>query len=668
MNSQNKILNRALAAVILTVASVFAASAREIYSLNDNWKFFFRYENTSDAARPVTIPHTWNLDALNGSLLYRQTTADYIRDLYVPAEWSGKRLFLRFHGVQNVADVFVNAEHVGEHRGGFTAFTLEITDKVRFDYNNSLHVMVSNTAENDIFPLSSELNIYGGIYRDVELIVTDKTVITPDYYGADGLFVNQHSVTRETAEGSVTVHLSAPAAVQTCNVQLSVKAPDGYTVVSKSVKAKLDGKPVSIPFSIQNPALWSTAEPNLYDVEVVAGSDTVAVTTGFRSIDVTADERFRLNQRRVPVRGVTLRHDSKQAANAFTAADYAADLALVTDLGANAIRSATAPHARDLYDLCDRQGVMVWVDFPLTQAPFPSDVAYIPTERLKENGRRQVREIIAQNYNHPSVVMWGLFSLMHARNNDVLDYLRELNDITKRLDPSRPTVACSNRDGDINFITDLIVWQQDFGWEKGEVSDLKIWQSLLAKNWSHLKQAVSYGPHSASGLSESESASKVRERRNMSFDERLMHFHEGYIEQLADNELFWGVWLNQMFDFGSSRYLTGIHDGGLVSIDRLRKKDIFYLYRSVWNTSSPTIHIDTDVAPDPAAKTQIIRFCSSGDPAMTVDGNEVAVQPLGGARYESEPVEIKGRCEVEITAGGITEKQTVTVGNPLKPR
>ena len=657
-----------LLAAVVSVTAILTASAREVYSLNNDWRFFFRYENTSDGARPVTIPHTWNLDALNGSLLYRQTTADYVRDLYIPAEWQGKRLFLRFYGVQNVADVFVNAEHVGEHRGGFTAFTVEITDKVRFDYSNSLHVMVSNTLENDIFPLSTEMTLYGGIYRDVELIVTDKTIISPDYYGADGVLVNQFSVTREAVDGSVTVHLSSPAAGQMCNVQLSVKAPDGYTVVSKSLKAKIDGKPVTIPFSFQNPALWSTYEPNIYDVEVVAATDTVTVATGFRSISVTGEEHFRLNEKHVPVRGVTLWHDARSHGGALTSEDYAADLELIRDAGANAVRSATAPHSQEFYQMCDRQGMLVWVDFPITQAPFPSDVAYIPSERLRENGRRQVREIIAQNYNHPSVVMWGIFSLMHARNNDILDYLRELNDIAKRLDASRPTVACSNRDGDITFITDLIVWQQSLGWEKGEISDLKIWQSLLSTNWNHLRQAVTYGPYDAAGLSESESAARVRERRNQPFDVRLRHFHEGYVDQLADSDIFWGVWLNQMCDFGSTRYLTGIHDGGLLTIDR-QKKNIFHLYRSVWNEKSPTIHINVDAQRDPTAKRHSVEFYSSAeDPILTINGDTVAVERLGRTVYRSEPVPMKGRSDVELHAGGQTDRAAITIGNPLKHR
>ena len=163
--------------LMLFLGVVASGSAREIYSLNSGWKFFYMEENSSDNAREVTIPHTWNLDAFVGNGSYRQTSANYLRNLYIPSEWQGKRLFLRFRGVQSVADVFINGRHVGDHYGGYTAFTFEITDNVSFGGNNSLLVAVSNAYRNDVLPTSTEENVYGGIYRDVELIVTDDAVL-----------------------------------------------------------------------------------------------------------------------------------------------------------------------------------------------------------------------------------------------------------------------------------------------------------------------------------------------------------------------------------------------------------------------------------------------------------------------------------------------------------
>ena len=650
--------------MLLAVAFAAEAAAREVYSLNNEWKFFFRSENTSDAARAVTIPHTWNLDALSGSGTYRQTTGDYLRDLYVPSEWKDKRLFLRFYGVQSVADVFINGEHAGEHRGGFTAFTVEITDKVRYDYDNTLHVMVSNAFENDVLPLSTDMNLYGGIYRDVELIVTDKVVISPLYYGTDGVLVNQLSVSRESVEASVTLHLSgalsSPGAL--CSVSISVTGPDGYVAAKKSLRTKLDGKPVTLPFTIANPELWSPSDPRLYRVEAVAATDTVAVYTGFRNIEVTPGERFKINGRSIAVRGVALGHDRAPAGSALSDRDYAEDLDIACDMGANAIRSLGAPHAPVLYDMCDRRGVMVWIDFPLTQSPFPGDVAYIESPRLKENGRQQAHEIIAQNYNHPSVVMWGIFSMLRPRS-DVMDYIRELNSIAKSADRSRPTVACSNRDGEINFITDLIVWQQSFGWSKGQISDLEIWQEALARDWSHLRQAVSYGE------SNIPSDYVSRNRENLPFAVLQMRFHEGYAEYLAYNDFFWGVWLNNLFDYGSTRHQSGVQEAGLVSLDHRQPKDIYYLYRALWNGSSPTVHLKGKNRLSRSRTQQTVRLYSSEpDPVLTINGDTVAVHKTGHASYVSDTVQMQGRRDIEVHAGQNSDRMTITIGNVLKHR
>ena len=163
---------------LLLLLAGFAATAREIYPLNEGWRFFFKSENSSDNARQITLPHTWNTDT-GGSGFFLETTANYQNDFFIPEEWASKRLFVRFYGVQNVADLFVNGYHVGEHRGGATAFAFEITDKIRFGADNALTVVASNYARPDVLPGSTDTNLYGGIYREAELIVTDRTAVSP---------------------------------------------------------------------------------------------------------------------------------------------------------------------------------------------------------------------------------------------------------------------------------------------------------------------------------------------------------------------------------------------------------------------------------------------------------------------------------------------------------
>lgn len=398
-------------ATLLLLAICASTQAREVFPLNEGWRFFFKSENSSDNARHVTLPHTWNTDT-GGTGYFLETTANYQNDMYIPAEWATKRLFVKFYGVQSVADVFVNGYYVGGHKGGGTAFALEITDKIRFGSDNALLVVVSNNYCDDVLPTSTDMNLYGGIYREAELILTEKTAVSPLYLGSDGILVRQNSVSDERVEGEAEIHL-VTGGENSCVLTLDITAPDGSRVFSKRQKTRIDGKPVTIPFSVDAPQLWSPANPALYRVSVSIGdatvTDSVAVRTGFRSIVATPAGGFAVNGSRIPIHGVTLYHDNAISGGALIAPDYEADLGHIRTLGANALRSAVMPHAQYLYDRCDELGMLVWVDAPFHRSSFLGDVAYYATPQFEQNGLQQLQEIIAQNYNHPSVVMWGIF-------------------------------------------------------------------------------------------------------------------------------------------------------------------------------------------------------------------------------------------------------------------
>ena len=468
-------MKRTIIYIALVVGIFFGASAREIYSLNSGWKFFFAEENSSDNAREISLPHTWNGDAFAMSSTNQPNSANYQRTLFIPAEWKGKRVFLRFQGVQSVADVFVNGRHIGEHYGGYTAFAFEISDKVSYGYNNTLLVAVSNASRSDVLPTSTEENVYGGIYRDVELIVTEKSTISPIYYGTEGIMVHTTDVSKERVSGRVNIALLGKKD-SSHSVMVDFLAPDGYVSLSKTVKAKIDGSLLAVPFTIENAELWSPSQPRLYTVRVTVGEESVEVKTGFRKIEVTPEKKFTINGRRVRVRGVLLGHDRLSKGNAVSKAEIDSDLALIREMGANAVRSVMGPHSQHLYNECDRLGMVAWVDFPFARAPFLSDIPYYSTARFEENGLQQLHEIVLQNINHPSVAMWGVFSMLRGNSKQQMNYIRRLNSTAKKLDASRPTVSISNQDGEINFITDLIVWQQAVGWESGEVTDLDLWQ------------------------------------------------------------------------------------------------------------------------------------------------------------------------------------------------
>ena len=648
-----------LATILLgTLASV---SAREIYSLNSGWKFFYKEENSSDNAREVAIPHTWNVDAFVGDGSYLQTSANYLRNLFVPAEWRGKRLFLRFNGVQSVADVFVNGRHVGDHYGGYTAFTFEITESVSYGYNNALLVAVSNAYRNDVLPTSTEENVYGGIYRDVELIVTDKIAVSPLYYGTDGVMVHQTEVSKERVSGRVEIALIGKKD-SSHNVTVDFLAPDGYVSLSKVVKAKIDDNLLSVPFAIENAELWSPSQPRLYTVRVTIEGESVEVKTGFRKIEVTPEKKFTINGRRVRVRGVLLGHDRMPKGNAVSDTELLSDLVLIREMGANAVRSVTAPHSQLLYNEMDRLGMVAWIDFPFTRAPFLSDIPYYATPRFEMNGLQQLHEIVLQNINHPSVAMWGVFSMLRGNSKQQMEYIRKLNSTAKKLDASRPTVAMSNQDGEINFITDLIVWQQAVGWMSGETTDLDLWQGALRANWNHLRQAVCYGessnPVSGAGV--------VKSNNSVSASGQQQRFHEEY-SRLVSEELFWGVWLNSMFDSGSARYVHGVRNSGVVAGDHRSRKNLFYLYKSQWNGRKPTLHItDKSRAIRSEEKQVLTVYSSMGLPVMTINGDTVACQNVARTIYRTDTLTLKGDNLVQVSVGDKVDSVRLTIGNYLR--
>lgn len=656
-------------ATLLLLAICASTQAREVFPLNEGWRFFFKSENSSDNARHVTLPHTWNTDT-GGTGYFLETTANYQNDMYIPAEWATKRLFVKFYGVQSVADVFVNGYYVGGHKGGGTAFALEITDKIRFGSDNALLVVVSNNYCDDVLPTSTDMNLYGGIYREAELILTEKTAVSPLYLGSDGILVRQNSVGEDRVEGEAEIHL-VTGGENSCVLTLDITAPDGNRVFSKRQKARLDGKPVTIPFSVDAPRLWSPTNPALYRVSVSIGdatvTDSVAVRTGFRSIVATPAGGFAVNGSRIPIHGVTLYHDNAISGGALIAPDYEADLGQIRTLGANALRSAVMPHAQYLYDRCDELGMLVWVDAPFHRSSFLGDVAYYATPQFEQNGLQQLQEIIAQNYNHPSVVMWGIFSRLWTRGNDVTPYLGKLNAAAHALDPSRPTVACSDQDGNINFITDLIVWRQDVGWRKGTTDDVTVWRDQLQKGWSHLRSGICYG---GSGFIGHKSyTAQAAPRANWMPEERQTHFHEQYAKNLQNDSLFWGTWINNMFDYGSVRRPYGVNGAGLVTIDRRERKDAFYLYKALWNKEEPTLHITDKRRTLRDGERQAFHiYSSAGAPTLLAGADTLAVTEYATCQYRTDSVSLRGTVEIKAIAGPLRDSVTLRVGNVLKPK
>ena len=657
--------------LLAALAGCLAVRGREVIPLNEGWRFYYQSEKSSDNARTVTLPHSWNTDPTAGPF-FVETTGCYLNELYLPKTWAGQRLFVKFYGAQSVADLFVNGQFVGSHSGGATAFVFEITDKVRFGTGNYLLVTVNNSARNDVLPTSTDINRYGGLYREAELILTAPTAVSPLYLGTEGILVHLQEVSAEKAAGEVEIHLTS-LQEESCQLTLDITDAAGRSVYNRRQRVRIDDKPVVVPFAVEHPRLWSPADPVLYTVAVTLTQpdgnicDRTEVRTGFRAIDVTPAGGLAVNGEKVVVHGVTLYHDSALSGGTPTAQDMDADLRQLEDLGANALHSAVMPHAQYLYDRCDEKGLLVWIDLPLHRA-FLSDVAYYPTEPFERNGLQQLREIVAQHINHPSVAMWGLFSRLWMRGDSPVRYLRELHATARRLDPSRPTVACSDQDGEVNFITDLIVWRQDVGWSKGTPDDLTVWRDQMQRDWSHLRSAIAYGGCGIPG--HREQLNRLVPDPNCMPEERQTRFHEEYSRNLQNDSLFWGVWIDNLFDYGSARYPCGVDGKGLVTFDRRTCKDAYYLYRAMWNPRTPTLYLTgrhTALRSDDRQAFRI--YSSAGVPTLRIGTDTVAVREYARCQYQSDTVTLPlGRVVVRASAGDLRDSVILRIDNATAPK
>ena len=582
----------------LLLAALPVRAEREVYDLNGGW-MFYTYDQADSVS--VELPHTWNdVDALAGRADYYRGAGQYVKSIYVPTQWQGRRVFIRFYGANTVADLLVNGRYAGQHRGGNNAFEFELTDLLNYGERNLLWVTVSNAFRTDVLPTSEAENVYGGLYRRAEIEVTGPTVIGFDGWGDLGVRMQPRKVNAGQASGQALV---AGNALHNATCQIGVTIPDDRdSVVWRTVERhKVDEgvSEVAVPFTVEHPRLWQgTEDPYLYRVTVSLADgervDSVSFRTGFRTFAVDAEKGFSLNGQPYPLRGVVLWRDQAVYGPVFTESQLRRDVALIREMGANAVRVAGGSHAREFYDLCDEAGLVVLTDGPLIGTTRLDRRGYYNAEAFRANGLRQLQESIRQLGNHPSICFWGLFADPKMIGDDPRPFIEALQAEARRLDPSRLTAGVSNQDGDVNTLTDLTVWNHSFGWTLGQPEDIAIWRDQLHSDpvWKRMKSAVSY----RAGGSPYQYADRLQwpdPSRSWHPENWQSHVHEVHYEALAADSTFWALFVGDMFDRGDADSGTngsrGIDDCGLVSFDRRMRKDAFWFYKANWNKSEPFV-------------------------------------------------------------------------------
>lgn len=659
--------NRLVSVVLFMLYGMSMFAQRQDILLNNDWNFRFSHQVQKGTEVRVDLPHTWNAqDALSGKIDYKRGIGNYGKNLFIRSEWKGKRLFIRFEGVNNIADVFVNRRHIGEHRGGYGAFIFEITGKVEYGKENSILVRVNNGEQLDIMPLVGDFNFYGGIYRDVHLLITDETCISPLNYASPGVRLIQDSVSHKYAKVRAVVDLSNGDSGNR-EVELNVRLLDGQRVVKEGTKkVNLSGNAAmqqEFTFEIDQPHLWNgRQDPFLYQAEVTLSRngqmvDCVTQPLGLRFYRIDPDKGFFLNGKHLPLQGVCRHQDRSEVGNALRPQHHEEDAALMLEMGVNAVRLAHYPQATYFYDLMDKNGIIVWAEIPFVGPGGYNDKGFVDLPAFRANGKEQLKELIRQHYNHPSICVWGLFNELTELGDNPVEYIKELNVLAHQEDPTRLTTSASNQMGDLNFITDAIAWNRYDGWYGGTPADLGKWLDRMHKDHPEICIAISEYGAGASIYHQQDSLVKTVPTSWWHPENWQTYYHIKNWKTISSRPYVWGSFVWNMFDFGAAHRTEGdrpgINDKGLVTFDRKVRKDAFYFYKANWNGEEPMLYLTGKRNTVRTQRLQtIIAFTNQSGAELFVNGKSYGkATPDSYAILEWKNVELQpGENEIKVVS------------------
>ena len=662
--------------VLAAWLAAFGADAqRHNQLLNDNWQFRFGHQVEKNTVARVDLPHTWNAqDALSGRTDYKRGLGHYERRLFVPADWKGQRLYLRFEGANSIADLFVNGRHAGQHRGGYGAFVFEITDLVNYGKANTLRVSVNNAETLELMPLVGDFNFYGGLYRDVHLVRTGPTCISLLDHGSSGIRLVQDSVSKDYAAIRALVALSNGSDTAT-QAEVLLRLLDGDREVAAQrltltlpPDSSVEG---SLPVSLRRPHLWDgRRDPFRYRAEVSLWRnghevDRVEQPLGLRYYHIDPERGFFLNGRHLPLRGVCRHQDRSEVGNALRREHHDEDAAIMAEMGANAVRLAHYPQAEYFYDLMDRYGFIVWAEIPFVGPGGYSDEGFVNLPAFRQNGREQLVELIRQHYNHPSIVVWGLFNELSMRGDDPVPYIKELNDLAHREDPTRLTVAASNTDGALNFVTDAMAWNRYDGWYGGTPAGLGQWLDHMHTTHPDLRIAISEYGAGASLYHQQDTLVKTVATSFWHPENWQTHYHMANWREISARPFVWGSFIWNLFDFGAAHRhegdRVGINDKGLVSFDRRTRKDAFYFYKANWNKEIPLLYLAERRCTRRTRPVQtFMAFTNQPEAELFVNGTSCGhakTDSLGTVRWNGVRLR-PGQNEIRVVSGRGTHQLT----------
>lgn len=622
---------------------------RNIVSFNDNWKFIKNAADEVEAAKgegeSIALPHTWNaVDGQDGGNDYHRGTCWYVKKFAKPEKNETDKAYLEFCGAAMTAEIYLNGEKISRHEGGYSTFRVEITE--RLEEENTLVVSVDNSNNTTVYPQTADFTFYGGLYRDVNLIIVPETHFELAYCGSQGIKVTP------------VVNLEEKKAVVTVEAWVCGDADMvTFEVNQEKINASLEAGRAKAEFVIENVHLWDGVDdPYLYTAKAfMENGDIVSTRFGCRKYYIDPQKGFFLNGHPYLLRGVSRHQDFKGVGNALTIEHHKKDMEIIKEIGATTLRLAHYQHAQEFYDLCDENGLIVWAEIP-----------YI-TMHMK-NGRAntlsQMEELVVQNYNHPSIICWGLsneITAASAVDDDLLENHRLLNNLCHRLDSTRLTTMANvfmlEMDSPILEIPDINSYNLYFGWYLGELEQNDEFFDEYHEKYPD--RVIGFSEYGADANPQYQAA--VPEKGDYTESYQAV-YHEHILQMIEKRPWLWATHVWNLFDFAADGRDEGGKHGenqkGLVTIDRKTKKDAFYLYKAAWNKKEPFVHLCGKRYVDRTEDvTEVKVYSNQSKITLVVDGKEFETQT--GKTIFKFNVPISGEHKITAIADFCTDSITV---------
>ena len=629
------------------------AEGRKVESFNSGWSFKkapAEKELAINAPKwdkgwsEVEIPHTWNAkDMQVQANSFYEGAAYYKKQYFFPAELKDKRVFLRFEGVGSCAEVFVNGMLVTSHKGGYSAFACEISPLLKAGEENEIIVKADNKSRPDVIPVNHNLfGVYGGIYRPVWLVVTEPCNISVTDCASPGVYVTQKNVSKKQADVKVKVKLDngtlQPVPV---TLQNTIYDQEGKQVATHSQSFELSAQgeqAYESSFTIKKPTLWQGREnPYLYKVvsrlikdgQVI---DEMVQPLGLRKYEIVAGKGFYLNGEKYPMYGVTRHQDWWGLGSALKNENHDFDLATIMDVGATTVRFAHYQQSDYLYSRCDSLGLIIWAEIPFVNRV---------TGQEAENCRNQLREMIRQSFNHPSIYVWGLHNEVYQPHQYTKELTQSLHDLAKTEDPDRYTVSVNgygHMEHPVNLVADIQGMNRYFGWYEKKIQDIKPWVENLEKEYPHQKLMLTeYGADANLNHQTEYLGDALNWTKEFYPETFATKTHEYQWSVIAAHPYIIASYLWNTFDFCAPMWVRGgvpaRNMKGLVTFDRKIKKDSYFWYKANWS-KEPVLYLTQRRNWDREKKeTSVTVYSNIGTPKVYLNGKE-----LTGIREGYTPV------------------------------